>query len=417
MNITPVSNLVSVNDTQGNLSRSDSSNTYYAITTVMITLINVFGMFGNCSIILIIRKKKELHTLPYFQISHLSIASAIFFFTSFIFQIINRHYTSLSKSYQNVSFSTNYNLSENSTYLHNVSNLSVASYTSIPYCQVCVSILLISTNVITFILTLISVGHYRAVISMQKQCMTWRKLYIIISMMWLSATAICLPYTILVISTNTRNKIIICEFSTFENLQSFISAYTYIHVILCFILPCIIICYCYARIMFKLYRQHKNRIEIVSPGRRATSQFHYYDRRQKSIVRTFAITTILYILCVSPYSASFLLITFPKPTVENTDVTSNFTTAGWFSSQTSTNLSLLNRSAIFKVIGKESESGASDGIFFAMGCIFLSILFACMPIMYARSHIKLRKIVLKMVRYPCQVGRTKQLRVAEFRQM
>lgn len=391
--------------------RSSNSSIYYAIAIGILSLIDVGGLLGNIFIIIIIRYKKELHSIPYFQISHLFVVSSIFFITALAFQFINRYYTNISNQRLNLqpvySNSTIENFGD--------SNYNSKPFYNMPYCEVCVSILLISTNVFTYILTMISIGHYRAVISLRRRLMTSRKLYRYIIIMWIFAVCICLPYATLVIGTDVNQTIIICYFRTFTDLQTFIVSYTWIQVMICFVLPCIITCYCYGKVIFKLYRQHKNRIIKVTPDRRLTAQLYHHDRRQRILIRIFGITTLSYIVCVSPFSASFLLISFPNHLNTGSDTNIRHATLKWTTSSLLNNSTVSLMSDFFDIIHKGSRSAASNGIFFAAGCLFLSILFACMPIIFSQSHGKLRKILFKIMQFPCQARRNKEFNVAEFR--
>ena len=397
--------------TQDDKNTSFNSSVYYNIAIATLSLINIIGLLGNFVIVVIIRYKKELHSIPYFQISHLSIASAIFFITSLIFQTINRHYT--YQSLANSNQPSVYSNSTATTFNDDNSNSTPLSY--MPYCEVCVSILLISTNVLTYILTLISIGHYRAVIALRRRLMTSKKLYKVILFMWIFATCICLPYATLVIGTNVNSTIIICYFRSFTDLKAFIIAYTWFQVMICFILPCIVTCYCYARVICKLHRQYKNRIIKITPNRRMTSQLYHHDRRQRILIRIFSITTLFYIICVSPFSASFLLISFPNQLDTTTDANTQYATIKWMTSILINNSTISLVSQILNVDQDDSRASLSNGIFFALGCICLSILFACMPIIFSHSHGKLRKVMLKIVHFPCRAKRNKKLQVIEFR--
>ncbi|RDD36415.1 putative G-protein coupled receptor 135 [Trichoplax sp. H2] len=367
-------------------------NSYSAIISWITIGIYIWSLISNSMIAATILARKQLHSLSFYQILNISLTGIVFNLSALSTEFINYLVLSVHRTTftpfsilpgnltQQTFLNTSYAVLHSNT-IFSANNEDHIKYSSFPVCQMLIGIIFTSINAGTFILVAIGIHHYFAVYRSVRQNISTKRYILITVAIWLFATGFCIPYAWLTIKTyyNTSTSRI-CAFTS-SNRSQLILAYTIVFIAITSLFPYIVMCVCYSIVIYKLY--YGVQIRLRKPNffwNVSNSEHDYqYDRKVKAGIRLIIIITLLYMLCLSPYSVGLVLAaaTHFHPTSSFTSRNGNITAFIPFDNTESENASVIY--------------GTNIGILFGIAIVCLSVLFAFTPVAYLICNQRLQK--------------------------
>jgi len=234
------------------------------------TIIFVLGMFGNVLTVFVVCRNKDMQTVTNFFIANLALSDILLCTLSVPFTPL---YTFLNKWVLGKLM-----------------------------CHLVSSAQGISVYVSTLTLTSIAIDRFFVIIYPFRQRMKITTCFLIIFSTWLISVLAVLPYGIF-LQHYPVNDTYLCE-ESWPN-ETVLKVYGVITIVLQFVLPFLIIAFCYIKISFRLNDQTHNRPGVTNPRREAMER----TRKQRTN-RMLVAMVLIFGLCWLPFNVVNILNDF-----------------------------------------------------------------------------------------------------------